>query len=133
MGKLLKKIIANWPISFGPDDDDRIEPGAELVVGEDISEDDATAMLNCGACSELKASNIDAGAGNVTPLHPEKTQPPTDADERKAAIVETISLLDKDNKEHFTNDGKPDARVLSELLGWTVSAQERDAVWGETE
>jgi hypothetical protein len=54
---------------------------------------------------------------------------PTDPSARAEFIKVVIIGLDKNNKDHFTNSDKPDANVLSERLGWRVSAAERDAVW----
>lgn len=44
-------------------------------------------------------------------------------------LVKKMGLLDKDNKEHWTNDNKPDTRALSKLMGSAVSAADRDRAW----
>lgn len=58
-------------------------------------------------------------------------KPPSKPDERREAIETAIRQLDLADPIHFTEDGRPDATVLSDLLGWQVSAEERDAVWAE--
>jgi len=58
-----------------------------------------------------------------------KPEPPSDPDARQAAIAAAIRRLDPEDPTHMTEGGKPDATVLSDLLGWRVSAEERDAVW----
>ena len=68
----------------------------------------------------------------VPPL-PSDPQPPNDPEACRAAIKATIEQLDLSDPTHVTEDGKPDATVLSDLLGWQVSAKERDAVWAELE
>ena len=60
-------------------------------------------------------------------------QPPNDPEARRAAIKATIEQLDLSDPAHATEDGKPDATVLADLLGWQVSARERDDVWAEME
>ena len=45
------------------------------------------------------------------------------------ALVEAIGGLVPEDKGHFTRDGKPDAKVLSEITGFRVSAAVRDAAW----
>jgi len=60
-------------------------------------------------------------------------QPLNEPEARRAAIKATIEQLDLSDPSHVTEDGKPDATVLSDLLGWQVSAKERDAVWAELE
>ncbi len=61
------------------------------------------------------------------------TRPPNAPEARRAAIKATIEQLDLSDPAYATEDGKPDATVLSDLLGWQVSARERDAVWAEME
>ena len=60
-------------------------------------------------------------------------QPPNEPEARRAAIKATIEQLDLSDPTHATEDGKPDATVLSDLLGWQVSAKERDDAWAEIE
>lgn len=55
--------------------------------------------------------------------------PPTDPKAREQAIRDAIGGLDKNDTAHWTKSGAPDATVLTEKLGWAVSAKERDAVW----
>lgn len=38
-------------------------------------------------------------------------------------------MLDGDDDGAFTGDGKPDSRKLSEVVGFTVTAAERDEAW----
>ena len=56
---------------------------------------------------------------------------PADEAERIVRIAEAIVGLDLSDPAHVTASGKPDATVLSELLGWRVSAEERDRAWDE--
>lgn len=56
-------------------------------------------------------------------------EPAEGSDERFDAIVAAIQTLDPDNRDQFTQGGKPDATVLTEHLGWQVSAAERDEAW----
>jgi len=64
---------------------------------------------------------------------PQSAKPPNAPEARRAAIKATIEQLDLSDPAYATEDGKPDATVLSDLLGWQVSARERDAVWAELE
>jgi hypothetical protein len=59
--------------------------------------------------------------------------PPNEPEARRAAIKATIQQLDLSDPAHVTEAGKPDATVLSDLLGWLVSAKERDDAWAEIE
>lgn len=56
----------------------------------------------------------------------EKPQRPESKEARIAAIRDAIGELDEDNEDHWTNDGKPDARALTSILGWQVTSPERD-------
>ena len=64
---------------------------------------------------------------------PQSVKPLDDPGGRRATIKAAIEQLDLSDQTHVTEDGKPDATVLSDLLGWQVSARERDAVWAEME
>lgn len=46
-------------------------------------------------------------------------------------ILNAIRDLDPKVDAHWTQDGKPDARALSEILKQSVSAADRDAAWAE--
>ena len=52
---------------------------------------------------------------------------PTNKRDRLVAITAEIASLDR--PAHFTDGGKPDANVLSDRLGWRVTARERDEAW----
>ena len=49
-----------------------------------------------------------------------------EGDELQAAIRAAIEALDPDNPRHFTKGGKPDVRALEAVLGFEISAAERD-------
>jgi hypothetical protein len=46
-----------------------------------------------------------------------------------AAIRTAADQLDADNESHFTVSGKPECHALDEVLGYTVTATERDAAY----
>lgn len=56
----------------------------------------------------------------------EKKEKPLDRDERLVMIEDEIRFLNPDDSAHWTVDGKPDATVLSERLGWAVGKKDRD-------
>jgi len=127
-----------------PDSTDTNEEEIELIAqtpirhdGKDVAEGElftvknerqAVALTGCGAACHPEDIDADDDAESEAKA---KEEAANDPEKRKAAIIEAIALLEPGNKEQFTNDGKPDARELSDLLGWTVSAQERDAIWEE--
>lgn len=69
-----------------------------------------------------------------TPAVAPATAPTTDAPatyaERKEAMLEAFTALDLDVESNFTKAGLPDARALTAILGWTVTAEERNQVFG---
>ena len=54
---------------------------------------------------------------------------PTDSAERQSAIIEAIGKLDTEDADLWLRDGKPDVGALVEILGWPVTAAERNAAW----
>ncbi|QXN72629.1 hypothetical protein RCZAHN_20 [Rhodobacter phage RcZahn] len=55
---------------------------------------------------------------------------PTDPAERQEAIIAAAAELDPDDESNYTQAGLPDARALSKVLGWTVTAEERNTAFG---
>lgn len=47
------------------------------------------------------------------------------------SLVDAIKRLNPDDKNHFTNSGKPQTDALSTLMEAPVSAVERDSAWDE--
>lgn len=53
-----------------------------------------------------------------------------DPEDRKAMIFAAIEqVVTKGDREAFTGSGSPHAKVISEIAGFTVGAEERDAMW----
>jgi hypothetical protein len=73
-----------------------------------------------------------ATAPTITVETPPKTLPQTLQQANEAmSFSEAISLLDKDNPDHFTQGGKPQCTALEGLISKPFSASERDAAWVE--
>ena len=67
---------------------------------------------------------------DLDPKDPDAVVEPTDPSARRQALFEafeTVAL--RGRREDFTASGAPHAKVLSDLLGWTVQNKERDAAW----
>lgn len=57
---------------------------------------------------------------------------PEDQDERDRQIRDAIEALTlANNRDDFNAGGKPNLKPLSDFVGWTVSAKERDRVLAE--
>lgn len=52
-------------------------------------------------------------------------------EDRAAMIADVISAMDPAAADNWTDDGKPHVKVIEKLLGFAVTAGERDAVWAE--
>jgi hypothetical protein len=72
------------------------------------------------------AASADA-APPPSPPEPDGPVKPVDADELQAAIIAAIGELDPENDEHATASGKPHTAALAEILGYKVTAAERDS------
>lgn len=96
----------------------RLKEEQMLEVSEtkpDDLEDDASA-----GDSATTSSATGSGAGTSSAVKP------TDEADVLADIKAAIDGLDLTDTSLFTGAGKPKTEVLSELLGWTVTAAERD-------
>jgi len=59
------------------------------------------------------------------------TPPELSAEERLAAIKEAITGLDADIAANWTKGGAPTVPAITAVVGFDVTAAERDAVWAE--
>ncbi|SDH92311.1 hypothetical protein [Roseospirillum parvum] len=64
----------------------------------------------------------------VEPPATDTTDPAT-ATDGATDLLAAIGQLEPGNPDHWTKDGRPDARALAAVVGREVSAAERDAVW----
>lgn len=68
-------------------------------------------------------------------LSPSAAAAPADATEKSSSefdkVIEAIDALEEGNDDHWTKDGKPDAKALSDRAGFTVSAELRDTAWAQ--
>lgn len=63
---------------------------------------------------------------------PKKTNTPEALAARKEALFKVFDdVVLRNVREEFTAGGMPHNRVLSEKLGWSVDAKERDTAWVE--
>lgn len=61
-----------------------------------------------------------------------KTNEPTDPNKRKEDIFAAFDMLAlRNERTDFTAGGAPRDQVLESILGWKLSAKERDALWTE--
>jgi len=74
-------------------------------------------------------ANDESGADDNANTDNEK--PKLSKEEQKQKIVDVIKTLDPEDQAHFTASNKPDAKMLSEKVGFNVSAKWRDAIWAE--
>ena len=55
-----------------------------------------------------------------------------DASDRKTLIFAAFEqIVTKGDRDAFTGNGSPHAKVVSEVVNFTVDAKERDAAWAE--
>jgi hypothetical protein len=87
-------------------------------AGDIIEVPDAEAAVYCGYPDQFAlAESGDSG---------EETNAPTDEGERIEAIRGAIDELDEDDEDAFTAAGKPQVSALQAVLGYDISAAERD-------
>jgi len=114
---MTKRYNVHSPINH---DGEQYHPNTENNVIE-LTDKQAKPLLDesvIGLINEIDGSEV---PGTI-----EQTKP-----ENEAAVLHAIRRviegLDVTDKTKWTKANKPDANVLTELLGWSVSAAERDA------
>ena len=88
----------------------RVKPGGKPVEIEDDDQAQKYAALGC----------IEPAKDDLPAERPSKKP------DRLAAIQAAMGDLDLTIQGNVTEDGAPDANVLTETLGWKVDAKERD-------
>ena len=71
-------------------------------------------------------------AGDVAPAVPKQKKPPREsAKPQDAAVLEEAILLASATlpEGSFTKNGAPDVKALEAVLGYDITAAERDAAW----
>ena len=91
----------------------RVKPGGKPVEIEDEGQVKDLVRLGC----------IEP-AGDKLPAERPSKKP-----DRLAAIQAAMGDLDLTIQGNVTDEGAPDANVLTEALGWKVDAKERDEAW----
>ncbi|MDO6497329.1 HI1506-related protein [Photobacterium sanguinicancri] len=112
--------------------------GLEFANGKNIIQADAiteTQLAQLKADHRLAVS--DATEQNPSVSQPHTTGPLDDAKLPDAvtafckdgALTLAIANLDPENPDHFTSTNKPQVGALSQLVGRTLTATERDEAW----
>ena len=77
----------------------------------------------------IGAVPVNAGDGDVLGEE-EKVEQPLNAEERKAKVFEAFDTMKaRGERNDFTGNGLPDNRRLPALLGFEITAKERDTYW----
>lgn len=92
-------------------DNERFEAGSPIYLEDKQAE------------SLLAANVIEVPTGDAPVVAP------TDAQERLAEIVTAIGKIDPNNTDLWLKDGKPASEAIAAVLGWPVSASERNTAW----
>ena len=48
-------------------------------------------------------------------------------------VIKAIEKLDDNNRDHWTKQGKPNSKILSEMVGFKVTNKMRDAAFKEVQ
>ncbi|SDH91887.1 HI1506-related protein [Roseospirillum parvum] len=83
-----------------------------------------------GTFSQLQLRQLRADPELVVVEPPDTdTTDPATATDGATDLLAAIGQLEPGNPDHWTKDGRPDARALAAVVRREVSAAERDAAW----
>ncbi len=121
-----KTYNVNSPIKH---DGETYHPDTENNTIE-LSAKQAQPLLDVAAISAIKGAqkpsdkgDQDSEPSNVVPIN---NAPPEDKAQQLEDIKRAINGLAVDDEANWTKDKKADTKVLSQLLGWKVTAALRD-------
>ena len=109
MAKDEKAVVTNYTTKVGGV---YVPPGTRI----NLDHDEAERKLRSGL---VRLPDRNDSEGQAARLKPQ-------GDDLFRAIALKIPELDKDDRESWTADGKPNTRALAELLGYPISARDRD-------
>ena len=77
----------------------------------------------------------EAIARGCSPMGVGAAEPEVQVEKTKAELIQDgiEKMLEGNDDDAFTGDGKPDAKKLSQIVGFTVTAKERDDAWAVVE
>jgi len=101
--------------------------------GDNFSDGDLVDMSKEQAQGLIDAGVIGQATKPAKANKPAKPTKPEDQGALTAAIVAAVESMDKEDQSLRTGDGTPKVEALSTILGYTVSAAERDAALTPTE
>jgi hypothetical protein len=122
-------------------------PGSTVEVGEGEAEtlirrgfarrpkagESASSPASGDATKASAEGSAPSRGADASSAAPKPGTPPASAEERVAAIVDAIALLEPGNETHFNKAGKPELGALAEILGWRPVAAERDAAFAQAQ
>lgn len=134
-------IYTKEPVPISYEDAVRLQEDPRLEVKITQREHAAYHAARAGAPStppstpaaQTAAAPTDTLAGGQGAAEDEVIVPEEGSQERLDAILEAAAELDPDDETNYTNAGLPDARALSKVLGWTVTAAERNKAFAVAE
>jgi|CXWL01.1.fsa_nt_gi hypothetical protein len=94
--------------------------------GTDYESGDTIGLTDKEAVDLIAVQAINANSLGDAPTN---SGVPTDPAKRQDEIVAAISKLDKATADLWLADGRPSTFAIKDALGWTVTADERDAAW----
>jgi hypothetical protein len=110
----------------------KIPAGTVVKLEKSLAESLGDAVKSKGANTlVIKPLTLQAGTNlsadlNITPGWAVNLD---DESIRAAHIRSAIAGLDPDKKSHFTNDMKPEVKAIEAMLGWDITAKERNDAW----
>ena len=123
MSKMENKVEVEVLVGTVDDGTGQYGPGEKLMMNEREAK-----ALSIGSNPVVRLVTSEVGGENVVKLSSKKEGGSLNAEERVAAIVEAVTNLDPENKDHWLSDGEtPDLEALSSITGFPVKAAERDA------
>ncbi|MEQ9518495.1 MAG: hypothetical protein RLN89_03545 [Parvibaculum sp.] len=114
-----KMIVGNVTVEFNRA---FFGPGARV----DVSDTDVAALVALG-CTIVEAEAAPEDIELQMKLDDEDGTEPISLEEAFAMME--VSLAGGTGQDYFTQDGRPDVRVLKQLTGLPITADERDAAW----
>lgn len=121
------KDLRLMPEGWRPGDSIELEQAAPADLSPQVLQAIAANIAKAmpGADEATIRMAVADATGQTPPPADDKVELSTDPNVLQE-VVAAIGELDNGNPEHYTNGGKPDAKVLSRMLERNVSAAERD-------
>lgn len=106
-------------------------PSGSAQAGDiiDRPEAEARALIAGGHAVAITQTKVERAVVSAPETAEAPANKPAAPADHQADILRAADTLNPENRDHFTSDGRPQVKALESVLGYDITADERDRAW----